>query len=112
MIFAVTPKGEPMDDLISRQAAIDAIKGLNDTPNGYSDTYDKECIIGVLEDLPSAEAVPERKKGRWIEVDDEEDTISGKCSVCGWEAHLYEDDVVDMPYCPNCGAHMEGAEEK
>lgn len=47
----------------------------------------------------------ERKIGRWIVVDD--DLISGRCSVCGWEAHLYEDDVVGMEYCPNCGAKME-----
>lgn len=42
-----------MTDLISRQAAIDAIKDLPNCPNGYSDTYDKARIIGVLEDLPS-----------------------------------------------------------
>lgn len=51
---------------------------------------------------------PERKKGKWIVVDDADDSIriSGKCSACGWEAHLYEDDVAGMDYCPNCGARM------
>ena len=44
-----------MNDLISRQAAIKAFKDLPDCPNGYSDTYDKACIIGVLEELPSAQ---------------------------------------------------------
>jgi hypothetical protein len=48
---------------------------------------------------------PERKTGKWIVVDD--GIISGKCSVCGWESHMYEDDVVGMDYCPNCGARME-----
>ena len=46
------------------------------------------------------------KTGKWIVVDD--GCISGKCSVCGWEAHMYEDDVVGMDYCPNCGARLEG----
>ena len=46
------------------------------------------------------------KHGRWI-YPKEELTISGKCSCCGWEAHYYEDDVADMPYCPNCGARMD-----
>ena len=43
-----------MSDLISRQAAIGAINDLPDCPNGFSDTYDKSCIIGVLEQVPSA----------------------------------------------------------
>jgi len=47
------------------------------------------------------------RHGRWIEVDDAYNRISGRCSNCGWKAHLYEDDVVGMPYCPNCGARMD-----
>lgn len=43
-----------MDDLISRQAAIKAIEDLPNCYNGFSDTYDKAHIIGVLEELPSA----------------------------------------------------------
>ena len=48
-------------DTISRQAAIDAILDLHDCPNGHSDTYDKACIIGVLEEVPSA-VVPIKDK--------------------------------------------------
>lgn len=44
-----------MDDYISRQMAIKAIEDLQDCYNGFSDTYDKACIIGVLEELPSAQ---------------------------------------------------------
>lgn len=55
-----------MNDLISRQAAIDAIKALSDCPNGFSDTYDKARIIGVLEEVSSAQ--PEQ---RWIPCDKE-----------------------------------------
>lgn len=43
------------DVLISRKAAIKAIDDLQNCYNGYSDTYDKAYIIGVLEELPSAE---------------------------------------------------------
>lgn len=42
-------------DCISRQAAIKAVECLPNCYNGYSDTYDKSCIIGLLEDLPSAQ---------------------------------------------------------
>lgn len=52
-----------------------------------------------------------RKKGKWVEVDDFYNRISGRCSVCGWEAHMYEDDVVGMNFCPNCGARMDGGEQ-
>ena len=44
-----------MADLIDRQAAIKAIENLQDCYNGFSDTYDKACIIGVLEEVPSAQ---------------------------------------------------------
>lgn len=43
-------------DLIDRQTAIDAIDGLPNCYNGFSDSYDKAYIIGVLEELPSAES--------------------------------------------------------
>ena len=45
-----------MSDLISRQDAIKAIEDLQDCYNGFSDSYDKACIIGVLEELPSAQS--------------------------------------------------------
>lgn len=99
-----------MSDLISRQAAIKAIEGLPNCYNGFSDTYDKACIIGVIEELPSAQ---ERKTGRWI------DCIGSdhwKCSECGdrapmyWDANRQEYDEWYSPFCPNCGAKMEVTE--
>jgi hypothetical protein len=42
-------------DLISRQEAIDAVNGMPDCPNGFSGTYDKAAIIGILEDVPSVQ---------------------------------------------------------
>ena len=44
-----------MSDLIDRQAAIKAVDDLPNCYNGFSDTYDKAYIIGVLEELPSAQ---------------------------------------------------------
>lgn len=43
------------DDVIYRQAAIKAIEDLQDCYNGFSDTYDKACIVGALEEVPSAQ---------------------------------------------------------
>ena len=132
-----------MNDLISRQAAIDSIEKhlrfgdelypLTDTDKVLNHAF--SIAASCVYNLPSAqqdctecaeydherhycqkycdvirrtlgEAKPERKTGKWIVVDD--GCISGKCSVCGWEAHMYEDDVVGMDYCPNCGARLEG----
>ena len=44
-----------MSDLISRQNAIKTIEDLPNCYNGFSDTYDKACIIGTLEEVPSAQ---------------------------------------------------------
>ena len=47
-----------MSNLISKQAAIKAVEDLPDCDNGFSDTYDKDCIIGVLEEVIAIDAVP------------------------------------------------------
>ena len=39
-------------DLIDRRKAIKAVEDLQDCYNGFSDSYDKACIIGLLEELP------------------------------------------------------------
>lgn len=67
------------------------------------------CAESYVRTMPSAQ--PERKRGKWIEVNDAYNRISGRCSACGWEAHMYEDDVVGMPFCPSCGADMREEEQ-
>ena len=62
----------------------------------------------LLEKLTPYEQA-EQKKGRWIPVDDP--SITGRCSVCGFESHLCEDDVYGYDYCPNCGARLEVVDE-
>ena len=88
------------NDLISRASAINIVRFECGEWEGLAKT-----IIKRFEQLPSTQS--ESKKGKWIEAYDPFNRISGRCSVCGWEAHLYEDDVVGMNYCPNCGAKME-----
>lgn len=99
-----------MRDLISRRAAIKAIDDLPNCYNGYSDTYDKAYIIGVLEELPTIE--PERKKGKWKPFDLTWGRSIFSCSCCG--------DGIEVPtecgmpiyrFCPNCGAKMVDPQE-
>lgn len=44
------------------------------------------------------------RAGTWIPVDSK--TVNGRCSECGYESHLYENDVYGEHYCPNCGAWL------
>lgn len=79
-----------MSDLISRQAAIDAV-----TP--FDDEY---RIRDAIEDLPSAQ--PERKRGKW-KMDLKRHVFV--CSICGaWQ-------VFNCNYCSNCGTDMREVDE-
>lgn len=63
-----------------------------------------ECKL-TIDKQPTIEAVQERK-GRWIDKSGGIENAWNYCSVCGEQAiDLYD-------YCPNCGAHMEGAEDE
>lgn len=110
------------DDLISRQAAIDAVK-----KNTFRLTFAEEqnceghvawsaeavysdVMEGALLELPSAQ--PERKKGKWIPQDHNKTNGMAstlvyyypKCSVCG-----HCDNYTN--FCSNCGADMRGEQD-
>lgn len=46
------------------------------------------------------------KRGVWIEIDSDLGWVDGKCSVCG-DVNCFDDHGF-FPYCPNCGAKMDG----
>ena len=91
-----------MSDLISRADAIDAIEELPNAYNGWSDAYDKACVIGALEEVPSAEP----KTGEWIQKDMCADRFCSECNYAVWDSEAEE-----YNFCPNCGARMRGEEE-
>ena len=81
-----------MDDLISRQAAIDEIARWI----GY---IDEDMILRIqtgLKKVPSAQ-----RTGRWVAIEGRL-----KCSACGFGGK-----IVPFNFCPNCGCAMEGEEE-
>ena len=43
------------DELIKRSDAIQAIMDLPNAENGYSDTYDKQTVLNVIEDVPKTD---------------------------------------------------------
>lgn len=99
------------DDLISRQAAIDAVEEIT----WYHQNQNKEMVSGAnselhqawykaddiyaaLNNVPTAE-----KKGRWIPLSDG----WAECSSC---EHLERAAGLRWRYCPNCGARLEESE--
>lgn len=91
------------EDLISRQAAIDAMEQAKER------YFDRKVIIGKMQDivnnLPTAQV--ERKSGKWARKEihsNWSDWTEDTCSLCGTTFKgLYK-----ANFCPNCGAQMEG----
>ena len=88
-----------MNDLISRQQAIDAL--CNDYCSGHQDCkYYPNCEnLKSIEQLPSAK--PERKKGKWLV--DEDGNI--ECPFCGNTCGFGN-------YCNECGADLRGEKKE
>lgn len=91
-----------MDELISRQAAIDFIKN-----HSYPVRYDGNSIeqgmtvTGIeqaLNEMPNIQS--KQKTGRWVCLDD--DYLAYGCSTCRSVS------LLESKYCPNCGAYMKG----
>ena len=78
------------NDLISRQAAIEALDCINGTEE-------------VLRSLPSAQ--PERKRGKWIKgANHGLGVYTLTCDKCGYVD--VSSNVIN--YCPNCGSYNGG----
>ena len=99
-----------MDDLISRQAAIDAMATWD-----WQELYLPIHFKQLLEDLPS---VSTENTGRWIEIAKYSD---GKhkieCSEC--KSHIFDRGHANSfivknkyKYCPNCGCRMVEPQER
>ena len=108
-----------MSDLISRQAAIDAIwrhaTDVLERSDLESSDYDlfiqdvykmaHRHIAELIQNLPSAEPV---KRGRWV-IEPDERVMH--CSFCGWVVEYYAGLEEEWNFCPRCGADMSEVEK-
>ena len=94
-----------LPELIKRYGRDEALRGLH-----FSF---RDCICNI-QMQPTIE--PERKKGRWIFYESENDRYDDiKCPFCkkSYTVDAYRIDDIgftagDLKFCPNCGARMEG----
>ena len=91
-----------MDDLISRQAAIDALDEIEaEVADGYGYQYAKWREYFV--EMPSAQ--PEPKMGKWERHYCEDGNPDGwQCDKCK-EWYYFGQTLPN--FCPNCGAKMK-----
>ena len=122
-----------MNDLISRQAAIDAVSNmlrrkfgiggdlagitLAELPSAQPEQECEKCIF-----KPFKQFQPERKKGKWIKMSDT-DGIYWACSECGEDLPRVSrynpqfdlfprlESIEKTKFCPNCGADMRGEQD-
>lgn len=87
-----------MDEYISREAVL---QKFLERGGGY---INELTMRDMINEIPVADVQPIRR-GRWIECCNE---LDKKCSRCD-KVHgtIYERE----PFCPNCGARMDGDTE-
>ena len=131
-----------MNELIERQAAIDALKNRwKKTRNyeGIGDDIAEECEL-YLKQVPSAQPEPTyeqveeyckrrclhvvtddffestkpQRLGHWIKHIDSFDGEQYECSECGvlWEFNDGTPEDNEAYFCPKCGAKMKGERQK
>ena len=103
-----------MKDLISRQAAIEAIDAVFPVDPMKSE-YAQGIACGAalaktyVEQLPPAQS--ERQKGQWEGTLLVKNSGRVKCSEC-YAIYDWDTQAQYFKYCPNCGADMRGAERR
>ena len=90
-----------MDEYIEREAAQTSCRKYS-----FAESYDAFAVDCILKSIPAADVAPVRH-GKW--------KCNKPCPVCGvdrfegLDADIWAD--WEPPYCPNCGAKMDGGED-
>lgn len=92
-----------MSDNVSRQAVLSILNGF-EVMDGHTD---QQRAIHMVELLPSTD-----RTGKWLKNkhwSSERWEVDYKCSECGYITVFTPKYV---PFCPNCGADMRGADDE
>lgn len=110
------------DDIVSRQAAIDAVNNAFDRETLLTG-FVRSIAVRAIRDMPSAQQgtceywdresnfcslyrPSAERRGRWIDIEHAPNgLLYATCSVCG-----KRQTVEAINYCGNCGARMETGE--
>ena len=95
-----------MNDLISRQAAIEKIHSDFDECLVWDESgkHTADEVERILDTIPPADVRPV-KRGRWVYGIVRADIpIPLECSACEWQVTRRTN------FCPNCGADMRGGD--
>ena len=107
-----------MDDLISRDAAVKALMEQADmTKDVKSDVRASvlfESAVCTIRQMPAVEAEPVRH-GTWhmrrTTFKTDFATLTGTYPTCNLCGHVEYGVDKSTPYCPGCGAKMDGVEK-
>ena len=102
-----------MSDLISRKAAIDIMQAEGDVAQGTSRAVFYRAAR-MLELLPAMDAEPVRH-GTWEmrrkTINTDFATLTGTYPTCNLCGHVEYGVDKSTPYCPGCGAKMDGVDK-
>ena len=103
------------NDAISRQQAIDIVKELTITIEGY-EMHNQAVMNYCAEIIQLPPIQPEPKRGKWIRTGSGSLYDHYECSECGkapkWECmgdNRWK--IAFTDFCPNCGADMRGEQD-
>ena len=95
-------ESQPCEDCISREEAWKRYKEW--MKSEYGKTPSEDCLAyRVIYSLPSVQ--PQRKKGKWIDYEMDEEITIYRCSECNGYS------ITKYPFCNRCGADMREEEK-
>ena len=96
-----------MATYIEREAVEKFIEnGLNNPNEAKRFGHDAIEIMAEVHYMPAADVAPVLH-GRWLCGED-----YMFCSKCGMQWNYCDNDTQDFKYCPNCGAKMDGGDDR
>lgn len=96
------------NDLISRKSLIDKLEKASKYADSIAEISSLCGVMALIDAEPTVDAV-EVVRGEWIETK----YHTWECGNCGF--HPFKGYIPKEPnfnYCPNCGAKMDGDQEK